>query len=104
MLTVVANATTLDRKAKSKRRFEPEVILSQRVVVYHQKLRKLVRVVSTGFYNTVAQELIEEWISNKRFIEEELDDRRIIDRTVALRSMRGEQNEPPSFENRLAPA
>ena len=26
------------------------------------------------FYNIVAQELIEEWISNKRFIEEELDD------------------------------
>ena len=26
------------------------------------------------FYNLVAQELIEEWISNKRFIEEELDD------------------------------
>ena len=27
-----------------------------------------------SFYNTVAQELIEEWITNKRFIEEELDD------------------------------
>ena len=26
------------------------------------------------FYNPVAQELIEEWISNKRFIEEELDE------------------------------
>ena len=26
------------------------------------------------FYNDVAKELIEEWISNKRFIEEELDD------------------------------
>jgi len=26
------------------------------------------------FYNVVAQELIEEWISNKRFIEEELDE------------------------------
>ena len=26
------------------------------------------------FYNIVAQELIEEWISNKRFIEEELDE------------------------------
>ena len=26
------------------------------------------------FYNKVAQELIEEWISNKRFIEEELDE------------------------------
>ena len=25
------------------------------------------------FYNSVAQELIEDWISNKRFIEEELD-------------------------------
>ena len=27
-----------------------------------------------SFYNSVAQELIEEWITNKRFIEEELDD------------------------------
>ena len=27
------------------------------------------------FYNSVAQELIEDWISNKRFIEEELDER-----------------------------
>tara|TARA_R110001592_G_scaffold80705_1_gene240149 strand:+ start:832 stop:1281 length:450 start_codon:yes stop_codon:yes gene_type:complete len=26
------------------------------------------------FYNTVAQELIEEWITNKRFIEDESDD------------------------------
>ncbi len=26
------------------------------------------------FYNVVAQELIEEWITNKRFIEDELDD------------------------------
>jgi hypothetical protein len=26
------------------------------------------------FFNNVAQELIEEWISNKRFIEEELDE------------------------------
>ena len=26
------------------------------------------------FYNIVAQELIEEWISNKRFIEDELDE------------------------------
>jgi len=60
------------------------------------------------FYNKVAQELIEEWISNKRFIEEELDDRRIIDRTAVCTTestLRGEQNEPPSFgKNRLAPA
>lgn len=27
-----------------------------------------------AFYNLVAQELIEEWISNKRFIEEDLDE------------------------------
>ena len=33
------------------------------------------------FYNSVAQELIEEWISNKRFIDEELDEERIDDRT-----------------------
>ena len=29
------------------------------------------------FYNETAKELIEEWISNKRFIEEELDDDRV---------------------------
>ena len=52
------------------------------------------------FYNSVAQELIEEWISNKRFIEEEVDDERIIDRTTVrpLQSaLRSEQNEPERF-------
>ena len=34
------------------------------------------------FFNAVAQELIEDWISNKRFIEEELDDRRINNRAT----------------------
>ena len=34
------------------------------------------------FYNSVAQELIEEWISNKRFIDEELDEERLDDRTA----------------------
>ena len=34
------------------------------------------------FYNSVAQELIEECISNKRFIEEELDDGTADDRTT----------------------
>ena len=51
------------------------------------------------FYNSVAQELIEEWISNKRFIEEEVDDERIINR-AAVRTVestvRSEQDEPTS--------
>ena len=34
------------------------------------------------FYNETAKELIEEWISNKRFIEEELDDGTADDRTT----------------------
>ena len=32
------------------------------------------------FYNETAKELIEEWISNKRFIEEELGEQSIVDR------------------------
>ena len=60
------------------------------------------------FYNSVAQELIEEWISNKRFIDEELGDGRINDRATVCASkstIRSEPNEPPSFgKNRLAPA
>ena len=49
------------------------------------------------FYNSVAQELIEEWITNKRFIEEEVDDERIINRAAVrpLQSkVRSEQDEP----------
>ena len=49
------------------------------------------------FYNTVAQELIEEWISNKRFIEEELDDP--INHRATIRTteseIRGLSYEPP---------
>lgn len=61
-----------------------------------------------SFYNETAKELIEEWISNKRFIEEEADDRRIDDRT-AVCSLSGEirsgANEPEcTGENMLAPA
>ncbi len=51
------------------------------------------------FYNSVAQELIEEWISNKRFIEEEVDDERIIDRATVRTlpsEVRSKQNEPRS--------
>ena len=58
------------------------------------------------FYNEVAKELIEEWISNKRFIEEELDDRSIDHRTkvcVMQGEIRSEPDEPPSIgENSLA--
>ena len=58
------------------------------------------------FYNEVAKELIEEWISNKRFIEEELDDRSIDHRTkvcIMQGEVRSEQDEPPSIgENSLA--
>ena len=60
------------------------------------------------FYNTVAQELIEEWISNKRFIEEELGDGAINDRaTIRINesSLRSTKDEPPSFgEDSLAVA
>ena len=58
------------------------------------------------FYNEVAKELIEEWISNKRFIEEELDDRPIDYRAkvcVMQSEVRSESDEPPSLgENSLA--
>ena len=49
------------------------------------------------FYNKVAQELIEEWISNKRFIEEELDERTVINRTEVCfeqSTLRSETDEP----------
>ena len=58
------------------------------------------------FYNEVAKELIEEWISNKRFIEEELDDRSVDHRAkvcIMQGEVRGESDEPPSIgENSLA--
>ena len=61
-----------------------------------------------SFYNETAKELIEEWISNKRFIEEELDGCSIIDRAEVRfdeSTIRGLSDEPPSpGENCLAPA
>ena len=61
-----------------------------------------------SFYNETAKELIEEWISNKRFIEEELDGCNIIDRTEVCfdeSEVRSLTDEPPSpRENCLAPA
>ena len=60
------------------------------------------------FYNETAKELIEEWISNKRFIEEELGDGAVINRAKVCAStgeVRSIENEPPSVgENCLAPA
>ena len=60
------------------------------------------------FYNIIAQELIEEWISNKRFIEEELADGPANDRTTVRldeSTIRSLQDEPPSLgENSFAPA
>ena len=60
------------------------------------------------FYNEIAKELIEEWISNKRFIEEELDECQTHNRakvctdTSAVRSL---TDEPPSLgKDCLAPA
>ena len=51
------------------------------------------------FYNIVAQELIEEWISNKRFIEEELDEPTYARTKVRPieGQVRGVSYEPPSF-------
>ena len=48
------------------------------------------------FYNSVAQELIEDWVSNKRFIEEELDERITNTRATVCTStseIRSEQDE-----------
>ena len=59
------------------------------------------------FYNIVAQELIEEWISNKRFIEEELDEPTYARTKVRPieGQVRGVSYEPPSFrEDGLATA
>tara|TARA_B100001059_G_C17581662_1_gene450171 strand:- start:199 stop:648 length:450 start_codon:yes stop_codon:yes gene_type:complete len=50
-----------------------------------------------AFYNDTAKELIEEWITNKRFIEEELDEPahyRTEIRTTASK-IRSESHEPP---------
>ena len=61
-----------------------------------------------SFYNDTAKELIEEWISNKRFIEEELHGCETIGRTTVCfdeSPIRGLTDEPPSSgENCLAPA
>ena len=61
-----------------------------------------------SFYNETAKELIEEWISNKRFIEEELDDYEAVNRTTVCSntsSLRSFTDEPSSpGENCLAPA
>ena len=59
------------------------------------------------FYNETAQELIEEWITNKRFIEEELDEPTNDRATICFTesTIRSGTNEPPSTgENCLAPA
>ena len=52
------------------------------------------------FYNETAKELIEEWISNRRFIEEELGDAGTNYRTEICSDeseVRSRQDEPPSF-------
>ncbi len=59
------------------------------------------------FYNPVAQELIEEWISNKRFIEEELDEPVNHRAEVCINEskIRSRTYEPTcTGEDRLAPA
>ena len=48
-----------------------------------------------SFYNETAKELIEEWISNKRFIEEELDEHA----TICRAKVRLEQSEIRSVED-----
>jgi hypothetical protein len=61
-----------------------------------------------SFYNEVAQELIEEWITNKRFIEEELDDQPTYHRTAVCShtsKIRSNSNEQASTgKNGLTPA
>ena len=60
------------------------------------------------FYNETAHELIEEWITNKRFIEEEVDERPTIHRTTVCSTaspLRSTANEPERFgENCLTAA
>ena len=61
-----------------------------------------------SFYNETAKELIEEWITNKRFIEEELDECRSDYRTEVCFNespLRSFSDEPPCpGKNSLAPA
>ncbi len=61
-----------------------------------------------SFYNETAKELIEEWITNKRFIEEELDEHATISGTTICideGTIRGTADEPPRLgKNCLAPA
>ena len=61
-----------------------------------------------SFYNETARELIEEWITNKRFIEEELGDGATYDRTTLCSNestLRSIEDEPPSLgENCFATA
>ena len=61
-----------------------------------------------SFYNETAKELIEEWITNKRFIEEELDEHPTISRAKVCTEpsqIRSKPNEPQCpGENCLAPA
>jgi len=56
------------------------------------------------FFNLIAQELIEEWISNKRFIEEELDEPNFGTTLQPNPStLRNREDEPPSIrEDSLA--
>ena len=60
------------------------------------------------FYSETAKELIEEWITNKRFIEEELDECWTDNRTTICFTespIRSLSDEPPSIgENCLTPA
>ena len=60
-----------------------------------------------SFYNDTARELIEEWISNKRFIEEELDEptNHRAEVCITESTLRGRKDEPPRLgKNCFAPA
>lgn len=61
-----------------------------------------------NFYNETAKELIEEWISNKRFIEEQLDECTINNRTAVCSNegeIRSHENEPTKLgKDCFAPA
>ena len=53
-----------------------------------------------SFYNETAHELIEEWISNKRFIEEEDERQLSIEQRFALQRARcSYTHEPTPWEN-----
>ena len=90
MLTVRCNrATTLDHLKPTNR----EEVRSLRSLTLIPACRKpvttqkaLTELVSSGsksrsFTTKLPKNLIEEWISNKRFIEEELDERAVVNRT-----------------------